>query len=159
MHTPGHVHCLVHADMPAWGHIPVCQSAGCTDGHMPTHYRVHSGGPNIHNGRYLYTEELLALEATSVRSRHCNTGSPPHIARFLPFSTWFHYIEQHLDKAVVAFMEQGFLHGFRIRFHHAFTLRPAPPNFHSVQANLATVEGYIHVAGKVGHTLKRTLLK
>ena len=76
-----------------------------------------------------------------------DTASSPHITGFLPLDEWSPYLNQHPDKAFAAFMERGLSHGFCIGFDHTSTLRPAPPNFHSVQANPATVERYM--AGEI----------
>ena len=99
------------------------------------------------HGKYVHTEELLALEAISVKGCQRDTASSPHITRFLPLDEWSLYLNQHPDKAFAAFMESGLSHGFCIRFDHTSTLQPAPLNFHSVQANPATVERYM--AGEI----------
>ena len=100
-----------------------------------------TGGSNICNGQYAYTEELPALERVAGDSEKiCETF---RCANFLPVDQWMPYLSQHLDREFAAFITRSLLHGFRIGFNRSALLRPAPENFHSVYSNPATVEKYV----------------
>ena len=100
-----------------------------------------TGGTNIRGGRYIYTEELLALEALS---RVGGTEDMPNpVTNPLPLDKWSMYLSLHLDEAFAAFLRRGMSGGFWIGFSHNSPLRPAPKKFRSVDLNPSTVNKYV----------------
>ena len=100
-----------------------------------------TGGTNIRSGKYIYTEDLLALEALS---RVVGVKDTPHpIMNPLPLDQWSMYLSSHPDGAFSAFLRRGISGGFRIGFNRRSPLRPAPKNFQSVNLNPSTVDRYI----------------
>ena len=87
------------------------------------------GGTNIADGRYAYTEDLLALEATSVRSKLPNPSSVLAVTGFLPLEEWSPFLDRHPDPRFAAFLRRGLTHGFRIGFDRTCTLGQPPRNF------------------------------
>ena len=111
-----------------------------------------TGGSNICNGRYAYTEELLALERVAGDSEKiCETFQ---CANFLPIDQWTPYLSRHPDREFAAFITRGLLHGFRIGFNRSAPLRPAPENFRSVYSNPVTVEKYVTEELALGRLVK-----
>ncbi len=100
-----------------------------------------TGGTNIRGGRYIYTEELLALEALS-RGRGAEDMLNP-VTNSLPLDKWSMYLSLHPDEAFAAFLRRGISGGFRIGFSSGSRLRPAPKNFRSVDLNPFTVNKYV----------------
>ena len=102
-----------------------------------------AGGTNILDGRYIYTADLLALEATSVEGRQDSSCRSTPVTGFLPLDEWSRFLEQHPDRDFAAFMCRGLTHGFRIGFDQTSLLGEPPPNFQSVRDNPSTVDSYI----------------
>ena len=100
-----------------------------------------TGGTNVRGGRYIYTEELLALEALSRGGGTEDTPNP--VANPLPLDQWSRYLASHPDGAFAAFLRRGFSGGFRIGFDRSSPLRPAPKNFRSVTTNPSIVDKYV----------------
>ena len=106
------------------------------------------GGTNIRSGKYIYTEDLLALEALS---RGGGVRDTPHpVMNPLPLDQWSTYLSSHSDGAFAAFLRRGISGGFRIGFNHRSPLRPASKNFQSVNLNPSTVDRYISEETELG---------
>ena len=102
-----------------------------------------AGGTNITDGQYVFTKDLLALEAASAGSQPGSSDHTPTVAGFLPLSEWSPFLECHPDVQFAAFMHRGLAHGFRIGFDRSRTLGESPPNFQSVRRIPQVVEEYI----------------
>jgi hypothetical protein len=85
---------------------------------------------NLHEGRYLYTADLLALE------RRAGHGSQPvpsilQICTPLRLQSWRELLASYPDEAFAAFLLRGIKFGFRIGIPPDFQCKPRPRNLRS----------------------------
>ena len=92
-------------------------------------------------GRYIYTEELLALEAASGTKLSLNHLD--HSNQFLPVEAWDPILRSHPDQTFAEFLRRGIKNGFRIGFDRSHKLKPCKENLLSTKLNSVQVDNHI----------------
>ena len=90
-------------------------------------------------GKYLYTKDLLALEAVG----DTPTSHQEHVEGFLPAHTWEPFLKSHPDQAFADFLHRGIHFGFCIGFNSKQQLKPSKGNLRSTKLNEHQVHKYI----------------
>ena len=107
---------------------------------MPSHIGWSAGVGNLCSGHYIYTADLLEMEATA-------TGQWP--LTFRPASplvpaAWEQVLSSHPDRSFVDYIPTGIRVGFHIGAdRRALSLWPGPGNFPSVCQHHQVVEAHI----------------
>ena len=103
---------------------------------------------NIVAGRYAYTRDLLQLGGfTGVP----NVPSWPMSPTPVKVANWREFLATHPDQEYAAYIQLGFLYGFRIGFDQSsVSLRSSMQNHPSARENKAAVRDYIKVERYAG---------
>ena len=103
---------------------------------------------NIVVGRHAYTRDLLQLGGfTGVP----NVPSWPMSPTPVKVANWREFLATHLDQEYAAYIQSGFLHGFRIGFDRSsVSLRSSMQNHPSAHENKAAVRDYIKIERDAG---------
>ena len=106
------------------------------------------GSANIVAGRYAYTWDLLQLGGfTGVP----NVPSWPMSPTPVKVANWQEFLATHPDHEYAAYIQSGFLYGFRIGFNRrSVSLRSSMQNHPSARENKAAVRDYIKVERDAG---------
>ena len=106
---------------------------------------------NLHQGRYRYTEDLLALEHAA--GPIPVTGHTLEVATPLNATAWRQELPSYRDQAFAAVLLRGISEGFRIGVPDKFTHSPAPRNLQSAYAHKAIVQDWEILLGRMQHLL------
>ena len=106
----------------------------------------HVDACGLAHGKYLYTDDLLALEQIGGAVPEGVTHIQAHIIPvhgFLPLERWDQYLHLHPDQVFAAFLRRGIQSGFRIGFDRSKRLSNCTNNHQSVKDNKMVVESYV----------------
>ena len=112
-------------------------------------YSPDTGIGNVVDGKYLYIQDLLKLEATA-------TGLGPGIFRPatpLRQPAWQRALSSHPDQAFSRYILQGITNGFHIGADRATQFRPNLSNMPSVQQQPQLVEAHLRTEAEAGRLL------
>ena len=112
-------------------------------------YSPDTGIGNVVDGKYLYIQDLLKLEATA-------TGLGPGIFRPatpLRQPAWQRALSSHPDQAFSRYILQGITNGFHIGADRATYFRPNLSNMPSVQQQPQLVEAHLRTEAEAGRLL------
>ena len=92
---------------------------------------------NIKGGRYVFIDQLLALESQS------GPADPIFVSGFLPASSWEPFLSSLPDQRFASYIRRGIHSGFRIGFNRSQKLRSACKNHQSTNQLATQVNSYI----------------
>ncbi len=107
---------------------------------------MHGANLNVREGKsgYLYTNDLLQLEACRVQRLSRLSASASAIVTPLVSRAWEEALAAHLDKSYYQYITQGIWHGFHIGFDGSTcAARGTECNMQSAMTNPGPVEEYL----------------
>ncbi len=97
----------------------------------------------MRRGRYIYRDDLLALEQAHGQQVLPTNPRLELIVTPLRVEAWQHYLSGHPDRLFTRYLLQGICQGFRIGFHSRSACRRAKRNLRSTYEHPEVVDAYL----------------